>query len=159
MQKNPELDFAYIEAELKKLQLIEFWENTKKLLDVWFMGAESTELTDFMTAKIFDSEAYGTVEAKISAEAVRTSNTGKSMKFKRAFRLLFPSYAGMCQRYRFLRKVPILLPVMWVVRWVQTLFTPSKIKAKKKELDMLNVKSVNKYQNELDYVGLRFNFE
>jgi len=159
MQKNPRLDFTYIEAELQKLQLMEFWENTKKLLGVWFGKEESTELTDFMTAKIFDSGAYGTVEAKVNASAVRTANTGKGMKIKKIFRLIFPSYKGMCQKYRFLKKVPILLPIMWVVRWVQTLFTPSKIKAKKKELDMLSVDSVNKYQNELDYVGLRFNFE
>ena len=159
MQKNPGLNFTYIEAELQKLQLMEFWENTKKLLHVWFTGEESTEITDFMTTKIFDSGAYGTEEARINAGAVRTANTGKGMKIKKIFRLIFPSYKGMCQKYRFLKKVPILLPIMWVVRWVQTLFTPSKIKAKKKELGMLSVESVNRYQKELDYVGLRFNFE
>lgn len=159
MQKNPSLDFAYIEAELGKLQLLDFWKNTKKLLGVWFGGEESTELTDFMTTKIFDSGAYGTAEAKVVSQAVRTSNTGKCMKLKRIVSLLFPSYGGMCQKYRFLKKVPILLPIMWVVRWVQTLFTPSKIKARKKEIDLLNTESVNKYQNELDYVGLRFNFD
>ena len=159
MQKNEKLDFTYIERELEKLQLIDFWKNTKKLLGVWFMGEESTELTDFMTAKIFDSGAYGTQEAKVVSEAVRTANTGKGMKIKKIFRLLFPSYKGMCQKYRFLKKVPILLPIMWIVRWVQTLFAPSKIKARKKEIDLLNADSVSKYQNELDYVGLRFDFE
>lgn len=159
MQKNPSLDFAYIESELEKLQLIEFWKNTKKLLDVWFNGEKSTDITDFMTAKIFDSGAYGTKEARVNAGAVRTANTGKGMKIKKIFGWIFPSYAGMCQKYRFLKKVPILLPIMWVVRWVQTLFTPSKVRARKNELDMLNQDSVNKYQSELDLVGLKFNFE
>ena len=159
LDKNPELDFEYIEAELDKLQILRFWKNTKKVLDVWFAGAESTELTDFMTKRIFDSETYGTNEAKVNAGAVRTSNTGKGMRIKKVFGWIFPSYKGMCQKYRFLKKVPILLPIMWVVRWFQLLFTPSKIKVRKKELGMLSEESVSKYQNELDYVGLRFNFE
>lgn len=159
MKNTPSLDMEYIEREFEKLQLLEFWKNTKKLLDVWFNGAESTELTDFMTAKIFGSGAFGTKEGKIFSEAVRTSNTGKGMKLKRIFSLLFPSYTGMRIKYRFLKKVPVLLPVMWVVRWFQLLFTPSKIKARKKELDTLSTESVSKYQNELDYVGLRFKFD
>ncbi len=159
MEKNPSLDFGYIENELKKLELLEFWKNTKKLLDVWFNGAEADEMTDFMTTKIFDSGAYGTHENKVLSEAVRTANTGKGMKIKRIFRLIFPGYSAMCQKYRFLKRVPILLPFMWIIRWFQILFTPSKIKARKKELDMLSAEGVNKYQNELDYVGLRFNFE
>ena len=159
VKNTPILDMAYIEGELEKLQLLEFWKNTKKLLDVWFGGDDATEMTDFMTSKIFDSGAYGTHEAKVVSEAVRTSNTGKSMKVKRAFSLLVPSYSAMCQKYRFLRKIPVLLPFMWVVRWFEIMCKPSKIKARKKDLDMLNAESVNKYQNELDYVGLRFNFD
>ena len=159
MKNTPSLDVGYIENELEKLQLLEFWKNTKNLLDVWFNGAESTELTDFMTSKIFDSGAYGTHENKVLSEAVRTSNTGKGMKIKRVLSLLVPSYHAMCQKYRFLRKIPVLLPFMWVFRWFHLLFTPSRIKRRKMELDMLSSEGVNKYQNELDYVGLRFNFE
>ena len=159
MQKNPELDFRYIEKELEKLQLLKFWQNTKKLLDVWFCGAEATELTDFMTAKIFDSGAFGTAENHVFSEAVRTSNVGKGIKIKRLVSLIVPPYFAMCQKYRFLRKMPVALPFMWIFRWFHLLFTPSKIKARKKELDMLSSDGVNKYQNELDYVGLRFNFD
>jgi len=149
----------YIEGELEKLKLSEFWENTKKLLGVWFDGEKPTEMTDFMTSKIFDSGAFGTHENKVISEAVRTSNTGKGMKFKKAFALVIPGYSAMCQKYRFLKKIPIFLPIMWIFRWFHLLFTPSRIKARKKELDMLSTEGVNKYRDELDYVGLRFNFE
>ena len=159
MDKNPQLDFGYIEAELEKLQLLEFWKNTKNLLDVWFNSRPSDEKTEFMTTKIFDSGAYGTHENRVISDAVRTANTGKGMKVKRVFSLLFPSYSGMCQKYRFLKKVPVLLPFMWVFRWLELLFTPSKIKARKNDLDLLNTESVDKYQNELHYVGLDFNFD
>ena len=65
----------------------------------------------------------------------------------------------MCQKYRFLKKAPFLLPIMWVVRWFEALFTPSKIKAQKRNVDMVSQESVNNYQKELDYVGLDFNFQ
>lgn len=159
MQKCPQLNLEYIENELEKLQLLEFWKNTKKVLDVWFNSVESDELTDFMTAKIFNSGAYGTEEARVNAEAVRTSNTGKNMKRKKVLSLIFPSLSSMKQKYAVLNKLPFLLPIMWVVRWIEAIFTPSKIKSQKRKLDMLNEEGVNNYQSELDYVGLRFNFE
>ena len=159
MKNTPSLDMEYIEKEIEALQLSEFWANTKKLLDVWFNGAEATEKTDFMTVKIFDSRVYGTHENRVISEAVRTSNTGKSMKVKKVLSLLVPSYRAMCQKYRVLKKVPILLPFLWVFRWFHLLFTPSKIKERKKDLDMLSADCVSKYESELDYVGLRFNFD
>ena len=159
MQKNPQLDLEYIEAELEKLSLLSFWRNTKNLLDVWFNSKNSDDVSDFMTAKIFGSGAYGTLQDKINSEAVRTANTGKNVKAKKIFSLIFPSYAGMKQKYPLLKKAPLLLPVMWVVRWFEAVLRPSKIKAQKKNLDMLSQDGVNKYKNELNYVGLDFNFE
>ncbi|MBQ8146301.1 MAG: nucleotidyltransferase family protein [Clostridia bacterium] len=159
MDNNPELDFNYIETELEKLQLLEFWKNTKKLLDVWFKSVNSDEITDFMTRRIFDSGAYGTLENKLNSEAVRTSNTGKNVKANKMFKVIFPSYKGMCQKYSVLKKAPILLPIMWIVRWLEAIFNPSKIKAQKKQIDMISEESVNKYQSELNYVGLDFNFD
>ena len=159
MDKNKGLDFDYIEKELEKLQLLKFWKNTKKLLDVWFNSCESDEITDFMTQRIFDSGAYGTLENKLNSEAIRTSNTGKNVKAKKILRVIFPTYAGMSQKYPILKKAPVLLPVMWVVRWFAAIFNPSKIKEQKKQVDMVSQESVNRYQNELAYVGLDFNFQ
>ena len=159
LNKNPSLDFAYIEAELEKLQLLEFWKNTKKLLDVWFDSVEVDEITDLMTKTIFNSGAYGTQEGRINAEALRAGNDGKNAKKKRIISLIFPSYANMKLKYKVLKKAPILLPIMWVVRWLEAIFTPSKVKNRKKQLDMLSQDGVNRYQNELNLVGLDFNFE
>lgn len=159
MDKNPQLDFIYIENELEKLQLLEFWKNTKKLLDVWFNSAPSDDVTDFMTAKIFGSGAYGTLKDKINSEAVRTGNTGKNVKRKRLFTAIFPGLAGMRQKYPVLKKAPVLLPVMWVVRWFEAIFKPSKIKEQKRRLDMLSDDGVSQFEKELHYVGLDFNFD
>ena len=126
---------------------------------MWFKSGEGDEMTDFITAKIFGSGTYGTAQGHLNAEAVRTQNTGKHVKGKKIFSLIFPSYKGMREKYTILKKAPILLPFMWVVRWIEMIFHPSKIKAQKKRLDMLNAEGVNKYQSELDYVGLKYYVE
>ena len=159
MEKNPNMDFEYIENELEKLHLLKFWKNTKKVLDVWFNSEEGDELTDFMTAKIFNSGAYGKVEEKIQADALRTSGSGKNARKRKTLSLIFPSLSDMKLKYKVLKKAPILLPFMWMVRWIEAIFTPSKVKAQKKRLDMISQEGVNKYQNELEYVGLSFDFE
>ena len=159
LKSNPNLNMDYIEKELENLSLLDFWKNTKKLLDVWFDGKAADEMTDFMTAKIFGSGAYGTVEGRLNSEAVRTGNTGNNVKSKKLFSLIFPPYNAMCQKYPFLKKAAILLPLMWVIRWFEAIFTPSKITNQKQNLDALTTEGVSKYHNELKYVGLNFNFD
>lgn len=159
MDKSPNLNMSYIENELEKLQLLEFWKNTKSLLDVWFNGKEADEKAEFMTSKIFGSGAYGTLEGKLNSEAVRTGNTGKNVKGKRLLTVIFPGLNGMRQKYPILKKAPFLLPIMWVVRWLGAIFKPSKIKAQKKNLDLISNESVSQFHNELKYVGLDFNFD
>ena len=159
LNKYPNLDFGYIEKELETLQLLRFWQNTKKVLDVWFGSAESDDLSDFITAKIFESETYGTFEGGVNAEAIRLSKTTTNVKKKKMLSLIFPPFHGMKKKYGILNKVPILLPFMWGVRWIEALFNFQKVKNQKKILDMMSDENINKYQSELNYVGLDFNFE
>ena len=126
---------------------------------MWFNSAPSDDVTDFMTAKIFGSGAYGTLQDKMNSEAVRTGNTGKNVKRKRLFTAIFPGLTGMRQKYPVLKKAPVLLPVMWVARWFEAIFKPSKIKEQKHRLDMLSDEGVSQFEKELHYVGLDFNFD
>ena len=159
MEKNPEMDFDYIDRELEKLQLLDFWKNIKNAVGAWFGLNEWDEKSEYIAQKIISNKVYGSNENRMQARALKASKKTKHIKLKKVFNLIFPKYSGMCQKYKFLKKVPILLPFMWVFRWFQTLFTPSKIKARKKELDIVSAESINKYQSELEFVGLGFNFE
>ena len=159
MKAHTNLDFDYIESEFEKLQILEFWHNIKRVLDFWFYDGAEDELTEFITKKIFASEAYGTGEAHIQSEAVKMSKSGGDVKKRKFIRLMFPPYSGMCQKYPFLKKAPILLPFMWIWRLIVAIFYPEKIRVQKEKLDRISEDSIQKYQDELNYVGLDFNFK
>ncbi|MBE6673877.1 MAG: hypothetical protein E7596_02080 [Ruminococcaceae bacterium] len=157
--KNPDLDFEYIEKELSKLMIADFWKNIKRTLEAWFDGAEWDEKSVFITKKVISSLTYGSSDNRTLARAIKASKTTKHVKLKKVMGLIFPTYFSMSQKYPVLKKVPVLLPIMWVVRWFEAIFNPSKIKNQKRHIDMISEESVGKYHDELNYVGLDFNFQ
>ena len=159
LEAYQDLDWSYINKELEKLQLLSFWKNTKRMLDVWFYSCESDEISEFMTLRIFNSGAYGTSVAHIDSESLRLSKKGKNVKLRKWCGIIFPPYSTMCLIYPFLKKLPILLPFMWIVRMFVTLFKPSRIKRQKDIVDKIGDERGLEYQKELNYVGLDFNFD
>lgn len=159
LKARKDLDWSYINKELETLQLLEFWKNTEKMLDVWFCGAECDEISAFMTHRIFSGAAYGTQEAHVLSQGVKTSKTTKNVKVKTFFGSVFPAYKDMKISHRYLSKAPFLLPLAWACRWVAIIFNPRRIKQKKHRMDALTNENIHNYQSELNYVGLDFNFK
>ena len=161
LNKNPQLDKAYIEEQLSRLRLLEFYKNVFDTIAVWFDGKEGNQKTDFITEVIFGSGAYGTHQAHLISSAVRLmddSGDAKKARLKKALRILFPKYKNMTVRYPALKKMPVLLPVFWVVRGVETIvLNPKKIKENKKSMDALTDDKITHYQKALKFVGLEFN--
>ena len=54
----PDMDMEYIENELRKLQLLEFFNNIMQLVAVWFEDAAGNEITDFISDFIFQSGSW-----------------------------------------------------------------------------------------------------
>ncbi len=162
-QNVQNLDQQYIYRELEKLQLLEFYKNTMKTLEVWFGNAQSDEVTDFITHVIFNSGVFGTHEAKVLSKALKDSRKQGSVtktRNKNLFEQIFLPYRKMCIRYSVLEKWPILLPVMWVVRWVDALFFRTKtLKRKSADIKSTSNENVLNYEKALHFVGLDFNFK
>lgn len=162
-KNRPDLDEEYIKTELEALQLYDFYVNTVKTLSVWFEGGEPDSKTDFITHIIFNSGIYGTKEAHILSEAVKISKTQGSsdkVRAKKLQNLIFLPYPYMCEKYPFLKKVPFLLPVMWIVRiFTAILFKRDSIKRNQENLEKMTVQSIDSYQQSLNFVGLDFNFK
>ena len=160
IQKKKELDLVYISNELKKLDLCDFYHNIQKVISVWFEDEQSDEKTDFITNIIFNSGAYGTNDAHLLSAAVRDfKNTGSVLatSTKKRLHKLFLPYKDMCIKYPILKKLPVLLPFMWLYRWGETLLHKrKKIMRDVNDLVILSSKNIQSYQDALRYVGLDF---
>lgn len=160
-EKN--LDEEYINNELTKLQLQKFYKNSMELLDVWFEGRKSNDMTDFMTKWIFSSGAYGTVENNNLSTALKETKAFKDSGHRQVslyIRKVFLPLKKMKKRYTVLEKAPYLLPVMWAVRIFDVMFFRRKsISENNKRLRELTDENINNYEKALNYVGLDFNFK
>ncbi len=161
--KNPSLDMEYINRELEKLGLKQFYDNIIDTIDVWFNDKAETELTDYITERIIQSGEYGIKEKCDAANAAKISAVNASVrtaKVKTLFSLIFMPYCKMKKRYPILNKLPILLPVMWVIRWIDAIFCRRQnIKRESERLNQIDTQVVDMYNAELEMVGLRFNYK
>lgn len=161
---KPNLDLQYMTRELEKLQLNSFFENIYRTLAVWFDGAQDDELTEQITAFIFRSGAYGAHDTHQIAQGIRDkANEGgstKQVKRRAWLRLIFLPYGSMCEKYPVLRKAPVLLPIMWVVRWFTALFkNPKNISVQRKRVQLLSEEKLDAWESQMQAVGLGFHFE
>lgn len=157
---HPALDEAYLQKELTALQLYTFYTHIRRTLAVWFEGAAADEHTDFITDFIFDSGLFGLHQNHVLSDGVKISQSGGNAKARKTWRLVFLPYANMCEKYPWLKKMPILLPVMWVYRIVETvLFKGDRIQKQKANLDQMKAEDIENYRDALHFVGLDFHFE
>ena len=164
MNKHQNLDFGYIDGELKKLKLFDFFYNVLHTIDVWFGGKEADEMSDCITDYIFSSGSYGTAKNKNLSSAAKETKTAKQAKFiglKRWIRIVFLPYTNMCIKYPILKKIPALLPIMWIVRWVQIAFGGKKhlIARTNANIKALTADNIETFQQSLHFVGLDFDFQ
>lgn len=160
---HPDMDEAYMARELKKLRLLEFYNNVCDTLQVWFNDAPETEVTDLITNVIFRSGEFGIAEDRLAAGGLREISTGKSakkMRKDRVWNALFQPYDAMCEHYPVLKKWKILLPVMWIVRAFKVVFFKTdRIKNERKKMKLLSDDRLNSYDRSLKAVGLSFEFK
>lgn len=161
--KHSLLNKTYIEKELNKLGLLEFYNNIVDTLDVWFNGKESTELTDYITKRIIDSGSFGLKEwhdiANAARATARTDSTS-SAKIKTVLSLIFLPMEEMKKKFPILDKLPILLPVLWVIRWINAVFNKrDSIAEATNKLNYMDDQIVDGYNRELEKVGLKFNLK
>lgn len=111
-----DMDWQYVEEELKKLQLWEFYENLSKLAEWWFgekiPSQEDKELLEKLATYVIANGTFGTTR---NAAAVSSARKGR---FQALMREVFPSLKSMQSMYEWLKKYPVLLPYAWVLRGV-----------------------------------------
>jgi hypothetical protein len=129
------IDRAYVDDHLKKSGYLDFERQVRALCGVWFHDKSADDaLTEFSRKMLFCG-VFGTPEraADNATRAAVQQMPGRSVRSKRLLyflTLLFPPLSVMRDVYPVLGRLPFLLPVFWVVRGVQQLFT-GRDKAKK----------------------------
>jgi hypothetical protein len=159
----PNMDRAYMERELEKLRLLDFYRNILRLLDCWFCGAAFDAVTEQLTETAFRGGIYEQEQSGAVATAIRISGSEESMlrkKLRWYFLRVFPPVSQLRHYYPALQRFPVLLPVFWVVRGFEilcrrerrnTAFRTSKIIAQTDE------RKLSDYREQLRFVGLDIN--
>ncbi len=106
LSEKKNLDFAYIEKGLEKLELSAFSKNVLALAELWFGGGARTELLSQMEAYVLESDLYGSREHAEVHERMLALRDGKG---KAGLRMVFPSMHTMSILYPALRRRKYLL--------------------------------------------------
>ncbi len=156
-----QLDNAYLEKQLKTLRLWEFFNNVSKTANVWFSGEQEDDATKRITEVIFSGGAFGTDEAHNMSSALKQRKTQKAKsRIARMFNKVFLPYKNMCLLFPFLKKVPCILPFLWVWRIIYTAFNKKGVLTKHyNSIKSLTPDNISQYESELNAVGLEYRFE
>ncbi len=156
-KKVADLDFEYINKQLKKLNLYEFYKNISKMMQCWFDGAEFDKISVSITEFIFKSGVFGNLETRAVTAAMKDNmdeDLGKTSKYK-YLRLLFPKMWYMKNIFPALANKPYLLPYYWIKRLVVgLLFKRSHISYHVNKTNSIDNDNLIKCSEHMKMVGL-----
>jgi len=157
-----DIDENYIKNEINSLGLSEFYDNISRLIEYWFYDAESDEMSEFISSYIFGSGSWGKRESVVLSNEIlhkKSDEKRGNVKLKLFFRVLFPSAKTLSGKYRILKKLPVLLPFVWVYRVFEKLFTDRAI-FKKRTADLIYIsdEKIDEQEKLMNSMGLYFDF-
>ena len=155
---HPQMDENLIADFMKQLNVQTFYENILRLLEVWFADRESDDVTDFITDYIFRNGNFGTMENRVNSEVLAGSNGQVTNARGKAYiRALFPPVNLMKQSYHVLYKLPVLIPLFYLIRWFDILINRSgSILRKIRVINSVSDEKVIAHKNRLKYMGLEY---
>lgn len=149
------IDKDYIDNELKKLKLFNFYQNVLKTLECWFNERPFDEVAEIITVTAFNSGAYGTINSRMVSSATKRNYDKNYSKIRELIFSIFQPLQSMRWRYPILKKAPFLLPVMWLVRLLETLlFKRQNLKQKQLGFKNITNEKIEKFKKQLMLVGL-----
>ena len=118
--KNVDLDFDYIDKELRSLDLVEFSNDIKSLSLKLFDNQEISIKEEEMLLYIADAGTYGTLENSVN------KGVQKKGKFRYFMSRIFPPLTLYKNVYPWAYKCRILIPIAWICRFFRILFKNPK---------------------------------
>lgn len=114
--KKLPMDHNYIKEKCRQFGIETFLRELEQLADVWFSDAEPTSVSAQLGDYIADCGVYGNEENKLHSEMRKVSSGRGDSRLKYILRRFFLPYHAMKIEYPVLRKLPFLLPFLWVYR-------------------------------------------
>lgn len=149
---RPECDEIKLSEGLTQTGLSAFSERMDKLCDYWFCGGEGDESIKEIAEYIILSGVYGTQANEYLSGIRRGDYSEKKSSYFIA--RLFPGLKSMSIRYPMLRKIPLLLPVFWVVRLVTALFDKESLVAEVRTVNSATEEEKSQFVEFLERNGL-----
>lgn len=118
--KKEQLDFNYINQELEKIGLLEFSNKISSLSIKLFDQTELSEEEEEMLLFIASSGTYGTLEHSVEKGVEEKGRFGYFMA------RVFPPYRFYKSAFPWAYKVPILIPIAWMMRCFRVIFKNPK---------------------------------
>lgn len=111
--RKPEANRAIVEAELKRLGLLDFAEKIEALAEWWFGEGESSPLLEELSEYILTSGSHGTTDrAVLNSLSLAPGGSRLAMLWRKIF---YPR-AELEDRFPWCKGKPWLLPIAWCVR-------------------------------------------
>lgn len=151
------LDWQWIQNELKKLQLTDFFVLTLRALERWFGVASPIAVPESDEELLSQFEAF-TIEGGVfgfvgrSQGEVQVRKQGE--KGKALQKVFFPSAKTIQARYTYLQKYPWLLPVAWVDRLIRNYRHIGHMTEKAKDIVCADQTELQKVKNFYRRIGL-----
>ncbi|MDE6664729.1 MAG: nucleotidyltransferase family protein [Ruminococcus sp.] len=115
------LDKHSLNCKLKKLQLLDFRNEMTDLSEMWFKNGKETPELKKISEYIIRSGTYGTMLNNVNNQIKKKGRTGYFIY------CAFPPLYFMKNNYPILKKVPFLLPVLWIWRLITSLITKRNV--------------------------------
>lgn len=155
----PDMNESYLEQELEKLNLRQFYHNMNRVLAVWFDNQKPDAVTELITEYIFSGGTFGSGKNRkyyFEVMGIIKDQSVENAKIKMYIQTAFPPLSYVRRSYPILYKMPYLLPVIWVVRLVEKLFHPEKIRNKVAFLESVKEEDVEFRRKTLEVMGIEF---
>lgn len=144
---KPLCDEDKLNSELEKIGLLVFSSKMDQMADYWFSDKETTEDMKETADFIILSGVFGN-EVNYYLSGVIKGDYGEK-KSSYFLRRLFLPYRLMKDRYPILKKLPFLLPLLWVVRFFASI---SKSKEISEEMKTVNAVAPDKKDSHVDFM-------
>ncbi len=109
--------YTCAEELLKEAGIYTFAEEMSRIANMCFTENRRDEFSSIVLKYIFNGGVYGSHE---NMAAIQKDKIGSPAEYM--LRRLFMPYKDMVISYPVLKKIPLLLPLCWIHRWVKALF-------------------------------------